>query len=212
MKIWPLCFQATNSEFESPDFGHLDESEKFRPEFVDKIVGFGPKRKGIESGRMTHMVSFAVALVNQFQSFQGPNVLVNLVPGGFTRPSIWEKGKINTWIDSHVVNSSVYHVDRFHTWSILIWFKFAGGGDLSADKHPLREYETSVVNGFQLACVGGPLCAEPVAGVAFVIREAFFHDLEESETGNKGQRFAAFLHLLPFILRTNFRICSKSCE
>lgn len=33
------------------------------------------------------------------------------------------------------------------------------------------EYESSVVNGFQLATAAGPLCDEPLMGVAFVLDE-----------------------------------------
>ncbi|RVE50700.1 hypothetical protein evm_004610 [Chilo suppressalis] len=49
---------------------------------------------------------------------------------------------------------------------------------------PRFEYESSFVNGFQLATFAGPLCDEPMMGVAFCIEEWTLekYDVEESHT------------------------------
>lgn len=35
----------------------------------------------------------------------------------------------------------------------------------------IREFDSAIVNGFQLATLIGPMCAEPMRGVAFVVRK-----------------------------------------
>ena len=43
--------------------------------------------------------------------------------------------------------------------------------ETSGLKPTLREYDNSIVNGFQLASLSGPLCEEPMLGVGFILRQ-----------------------------------------
>ena len=42
--------------------------------------------------------------------------------------------------------------------------------DTSSESLGLRDFDSSIVNGFQLATLTGPMCDEPMRGVAFVVR------------------------------------------
>ncbi len=70
----------------------------------------------------------------------GPNVLLNAVPS-YKRPSVWTALEDGT-----------------------------SPGDDSFCRQPLRAYDNSVISGFQLATLSGPLCEEPMHGVCFVVR------------------------------------------
>ena len=48
------------------------------------------------------------------------------------------------------------------------------------------EYESSVVNGFQLATAAGPLCDEPLMGVAFILDECGLTSEESEEDSGVG--------------------------
>ncbi|CAK8676885.1 unnamed protein product [Clavelina lepadiformis] len=71
----------------------------------------------------------------------GPNILLNRVPE-YNRPSVW------TCIDSH---------DSTSTSSDIVG--------------AYREFDHSIVSGFQLATLSGPLCEEPLYGVCFIVEE-----------------------------------------
>ena len=49
----------------------------------------------------------------------------------------------------------------------------------------VRDYDNSVINGFQLATLAGPLCEEPMMGVCFAIESWAFH--EAGTEGAKGK-------------------------
>ncbi|XP_071449909.1 elongation factor-like GTPase 1 [Hetaerina americana] len=50
----------------------------------------------------------------------------------------------------------------------------------------LFNYNSSFVNGFQLATLAGPLCEEPMMGVCFVVEDWAVLELTEDETGESG--------------------------
>lgn len=50
---------------------------------------------------------------------------------------------------------------------------------------PIRHYEGSIFAGFQLATASGPLCAEPMAGVAFFVEDFTINQDEENPEGTK---------------------------
>ena len=75
----------------------------------------------------------------------GPNILINNVPGLCDVRSVWP-------------SCSAPRKRR--------------AGEGQNEKAPQQfEYESSVVNGFQLATAAGPLCDEPLMGVAFILDE-----------------------------------------
>lgn len=51
---------------------------------------------------------------------------------------------------------------------------------------PRFEYESSFVNGFQLASLAGPLCEEPMMGVAFCVEEWSLDKVEEDKSYTYG--------------------------
>ncbi|KAK0181707.1 hypothetical protein PV327_003970 [Microctonus hyperodae] len=67
---------------------------------------------------------------------------------------------------------------------------------LNASDDPRAAYESSIINGFQLATLSGPLCEEPMMGVCFAIKKWEIHDDSqscESGQGNLGgQLISAF--------------------
>lgn len=61
-------------------------------------------------------------------------------------------------------NLLVNGVQEYHrrsVWDML---------DITDESQCLRDFDSSIVNGFQLATLTGPMCEEPMRGVAFVVR------------------------------------------
>ncbi|XP_072762084.1 elongation factor-like GTPase 1 isoform X2 [Anoplolepis gracilipes] len=48
-------------------------------------------------------------------------------------------------------------------------------------------YDSSIVNGFQLATLAGPLCEEPMMGVCFVLKKWEIFDTPQSDSGGQNQ-------------------------
>lgn len=54
--------------------------------------------------------------------------------------------------------------------------------EAKADLRLLRDFENSIEAGFQMATFQGPLCAEPVVGMAWIVEDvAFNKDAEDAE-------------------------------
>ncbi|XP_064474853.1 elongation factor-like GTPase 1 [Ornithodoros turicata] len=81
----------------------------------------------------------------------GPNVLLNRVPG-YARPSLWPASSNVSQSEAGNSQSSC-SPDKDDTKGLKL----------------LDELDHCVVNGFQLTTLSGPLCQEPMMGVAFVI-------------------------------------------
>lgn len=45
----------------------------------------------------------------------------------------------------------------------------SGDGDVAAQAGVLREFDNSIISGFQLATLAGPMCEEPLMGVCFSV-------------------------------------------
>ncbi|KAF6039034.1 hypothetical protein EB796_002651 [Bugula neritina] len=58
--------------------------------------------------------------------------------------------------------NGVMDYNRPSIWAML---------DQDTSSLTLREFDGSIVNGFQLATLTGPMCGEPIRGVAFVVRK-----------------------------------------
>jgi ribosome assembly protein 1 len=55
--------------------------------------------------------------------------------------------------------------------------------DAKAELRLLRDFENSIEAGFQMATFQGPLCAEPVVGMAWVVENVSFNkDAEDGES------------------------------
>lgn len=66
---------------------------------------------------------------------------------------------------------------------------------------PRFEYEGSFVNGFQLASLAGPLCEEPMMGVAFCVEE---WTLDKSEGDEVGHSFGPLSGMFAYLVRFQF--------
>ncbi|CAB0014962.1 unnamed protein product [Nesidiocoris tenuis] len=73
--------------------------------------------------------------------------------------------------------------------------------------NPLVEYESSFINGFQLATLAGPLCEEPMMGVAFVVT-----GWEMVEDGTEHAPAGTYGPLSGQILSTVKEACRKSFQ
>ena len=49
-----------------------------------------------------------------------------------------------------------------------VWYGLLGDKDVSSTEYVVREYDNSLVSGFHLATQAGPMCEEPMRGVAFL--------------------------------------------
>ena len=91
----------------------------------------------------------------------GPNILINRVPG------------LNV--------KSVFQTEDSEVTSAASTISSTPAS--STEQTLSRMVNNSVVNGFQLATSAGPLCAEPLMGVCFMLEDI---KIEEWDT-NKGQ-------------------------
>lgn len=81
----------------------------------------------------------------------------------------WEKAVDNIWsfgprnTGPNILFNGLSSYKRPSVWSAL---------EANGDKlHTLRDYDSSIVSGFQLATLSGPLCEEPMHGLCFILRE-----------------------------------------
>lgn len=63
---------------------------------------------------------------------------------------------------------------------ISVWPRDYSISDTST-KLSLRDFDHSVIQGFQLACAQGPLCAEPMHGVCFILERWNIHQPQETQ-------------------------------
>ena len=75
--------------------------------------------------------------------------------------NIWSFGPRNT--GPNVLLNGLSSYKRPSIWSALE----SNGNKL----HTLRDYDSSIVSGFQLASLSGPLCEEPMHGLCFILKE-----------------------------------------
>lgn len=78
----------------------------------------------------------------------GANILVNSVPS-YQRPSVWAPLETDLPLEVEPPLEA----------------------EPPEARKPLRDYDNSIVNGFQLATLSGPLCEEPMHGVCFFLKE-----------------------------------------
>lgn len=77
--------------------------------------------------------------------------------------------------------------------------------DARAELRLLQDFESSVEAGFQMATFQGPLCAEPVVGMAWVIEKIEYNrDQDESDQGVLSPTFV--LPLSPLMLTARGRM------
>ena len=98
--------------------------------------------------------------------------------------TVWQNAVDNMWsfgprnVGPNLLLNGVQSYNRSSVWSAL--------EGSSSVLPPLQEYDNSIVSGFQLASLSGPLCEEPLLGVCFVLKEWSYMQstAKEKETGN----------------------------
>ena len=73
---------------------------------------------------------------------------------------VWSFGPRHT--GPNILLNGLKDYIRGSVWSVL---------ESSPVRQQLRDYDNSIVNGFQLATLAGPLCEEPLHGVCFFVKE-----------------------------------------
>ena len=96
----------------------------------------------------------------------GCNLLINKIPDYDKRPSVWPK-----WVSKEVADDDEYCDD-------------CGDEDDDKDDLHIRENDHSIVSGFQLATNCGPICNEPLMGVAVILSDWRHGSTATSETTN----------------------------
>lgn len=69
----------------------------------------------------------------------------------------------------------------------------------------LKEYDNSVVSGFQMACLAGPLCEEPLHGVCFCMEGWDRHTVREGEDTEKKSVYGPLSGQLMSIMKDGCR-------
>ncbi|XP_068693562.1 elongation factor-like GTPase 1 isoform X1 [Montipora foliosa] len=88
--------------------------------------------------------------------------------------SVWHGAADDIWsfgprrIGSNVLLNRIPGYRRASVWQNL---GIAGSTNHLQSEASYRDYDNSIVSGFQLATLAGPLCEEPLMGVCFVIEE-----------------------------------------
>ena len=75
---------------------------------------------------------------------------------------IWSFGPRNS--SPNLLLNGVEGYERVNVWSAML-------ESASQPKTTLRDYDNSIISGFQLASLSGPLCEEPLMGVGFILRQ-----------------------------------------
>lgn len=87
-------------------------------------------------------------------------------------------------------NVLINNVAGFQSSSSVFAATAASTGSF-AHQEALGKLENSIVTGFQVASSAGPLCDEPVWGVAFVVEDVVFHDKQRETVTSDGEGGAA---------------------
>ncbi|POM73551.1 Elongation factor Tu GTP-binding domain containing hypothetical protein [Phytophthora palmivora] len=78
-------------------------------------------------------------------------------------------------------NMLINNISGYHTNDCLFPSNSAAGIQNSDKVEKIKKLENSIVTGFQMASSAGPLCDEPVWGVAFIIEDVVFHESNSDE-------------------------------
>ncbi|KUF90980.1 hypothetical protein AM588_10005189 [Phytophthora nicotianae] len=78
-------------------------------------------------------------------------------------------------------NMLINNIPGYHSTGYLFPPTSAAEVQDSEKAEQIRKLENSVVTGFQMASSAGPLCDEPVWGVAFIVEDVVFHEKSEED-------------------------------
>lgn len=115
----------------------------------------------------------------------GPNVLLNAIPG-YIHSRLWVFQDVNKKEKRGGLASSTEEQEDGPAWPSN--FNANDEGEEQEedaepecreaapdpDERSLASIEESIINGFQMSCAAGPLCAEPIQGVCFIINAVLF--------------------------------------
>lgn len=81
---------------------------------------------------------------------------------------MWKDAENQLWsfgpkrVGPNVLLNRVEHYDRANVWNCV---------ETKQQELKLRQYDNSIISGFQIATLAGPLCEEPLRGVCYIIEE-----------------------------------------
>uniref|UniRef100_H3G6U9 Elongation factor 2 n=1 Tax=Phytophthora ramorum TaxID=164328 RepID=H3G6U9_PHYRM len=85
-------------------------------------------------------------------------------------------------------NMLINNIPGYHTTGSLLASNLTEASEpISEKSEQIKKLENSIVTGFQMASSAGPLCDEPVWGVAIVIEDVVFHEkgIDENKSGEE---------------------------
>ncbi|KAG6615387.1 putative elongation factor Tu GTP-binding domain-containing protein [Phytophthora cinnamomi] len=88
-------------------------------------------------------------------------------------------------------NMLVNNIQGYRASGCLFPSKSAAAVQESEKAEQIRKLENSIVTGFQMASSAGPLCDEPVWGVAFIIEDVVFHEKKKEEDKSEEEKAEA---------------------
>lgn len=90
---------------------------------------------------------------------------------------IWSFGPRNS--SPNLLLNGIEGYGRGSVWSAAL--------ETCQSKVMLRDYDNSIISGFQLASLSGPLCEEPMLGVGFILRQWSYTSMQTGVTSQTGQ-------------------------
>ncbi|GMF37191.1 unnamed protein product [Phytophthora fragariaefolia] len=88
-------------------------------------------------------------------------------------------------------NMLINNIQGYHANGCLFPSNSATELQDSEKAQQIKKMENSIVTGFQMASSAGPLCDEPVWGVAFIIEDVAFHEKENEEDKSEEEQSEA---------------------
>ena len=123
-------------------------------------------KEGTVKEKTTSIDNLSNTIRNEIQDFYN-----NLKKEFEEHPKLWKDCIDNIWsvgpkgINNNILINNIDDYARPTIWDGLI------DGQLHVPEKVLREYDNSVITGFQLAAQAGPICEEPLMGVAFFVED-----------------------------------------
>lgn len=128
-------------------------------------------KEGAQKDKNTAISSLSKTVKEEIQTFYK-----NLHKTFEQHPKFWKGSIDKIWaigpkgINNNILINNIKDYSRPSLWEGLV-----GDDEYSIENNTFREYDNSIITGFQLAVGSGPICEEPMMGVAFFV-EDWRHD------------------------------------
>ncbi|KAF4035410.1 Elongation factor G [Phytophthora infestans] len=98
-------------------------------------------------------------------------------------------------------NMLINNIPGYHSTGCL-FPSYATQVEDSEKAEQIRKLENSIVTGFQMASSAGPLCDEPVWGVAFIVEDVVFHEKSDDVSDEEASKYGPLSGQVISIMRT----------